>query len=91
MKKYAWPGNVRELEHTIEKSVILADSETITDALLQLHPRDSDIQKPKTLQHIEREAIRLAINEHNGNIVQAANSLGITRQTIYNKMKKYGI
>jgi DNA-binding NtrC family response regulator len=91
MHKYAWPGNVRELEHTIEKAVILADTSFITENLLQLQAQKEQRVNPQTLQEIEQEAIKAALEKHHGNIVQAALSLGITRQTIYNKMKKYGI
>jgi transcriptional regulator of acetoin/glycerol metabolism len=45
----------------------------------------------KTLEDIEKDAMINALNTHGGNIVHAARALGITRQTLYNKMKKYGI
>jgi DNA-binding NtrC family response regulator len=58
---------------------------------LQLRTRNSADSKPRTLQELEKKAIKRAIDEHNGNFVRAAETLGITRQTIYNKIKKYGI
>jgi transcriptional regulator of acetoin/glycerol metabolism len=93
MKEYEWPGNVRELKHTLEKAVILADTKFIDAENLAL----SISAKPrfgfgtKTLEHLEKEAMINALNTHGGNIVHAAKALGITRQTLYNKMKKYGI
>ena len=91
LNSYPWPGNVRELEHTIEKGVILSETNVISENNLHLRIRNSRDSEPKTLQELERKAIKKAIDEHNGNIVRAAETLGITRQTIYNKMKKYGI
>jgi DNA-binding NtrC family response regulator len=91
LNSYPWPGNVRELEHTIEKAVILSESNKISENNLQLRPRNNARSEPKTLQELEKRTIIEAIDEHNGNFVQAAATLGITRQTIYNKMKKYGI
>jgi len=91
LSRYLWPGNVRELEHTVEKAVILSDSNTISEKILQLRPRQNEASKPKTLQEVEKKAIKHALEEHNGNFVRAAETLGITRQTIYNKIKKYGI
>ena len=91
LNSYPWPGNVRELEHTIEKGVILSETNVISENNLHLRIRNSRDSEPKTLQELEKKAIKKAIDEHNGNIVRAAETLGITRQTIYNKMKKYGI
>jgi DNA-binding NtrC family response regulator len=91
LNSYLWPGNVRELEHTIEKAVVLSDTNVLNENNLQLRTRNRGNGESKTLQELERKAIINAIDEHNGNYVQAASTLGITRQTIYNKMKKYGI
>ena len=73
------------------KRLILSESNIINENDLQLQPRQREARAPKTLQELEKKAIIKAIDEHNGNIVRAAETLGITRQTIYNKMKKYGI
>jgi transcriptional regulator of acetoin/glycerol metabolism len=79
--------------HTIEKAVILSDSPILTEADLNLSisGKATVDTKGRTLDEIEKEALINALNECGGNVVQAAKSLGITRQTIYNKMKKYGI
>ena len=91
LQNYPWPGNVRELEHTIEKAVILSESNIIGENILQLRPRQNKANELKTLLEVEKKAIKHALDEHNGNFVRAAETLGITRQTIYNKIKKYGI
>jgi two-component system, NtrC family, response regulator HydG len=95
LQVYAWPGNVRELQHTLEKAVILCDGMRITrdDLNLSISSKLPDAATPPTmtLDHIEKEALRQALITHGGNIVQASKALGITRQTLYNKMKKYGL
>lgn len=92
MKEYHWPGNIRELEHTIEKAVILSDGKKIKteDVLLKVNKTKS-IEKITTIEEMEKQMILQALEQHNGNFSTAANQLGITRQTLYNKTKKYGI
>ncbi|HEY0744913.1 MAG TPA: sigma-54 dependent transcriptional regulator [Chryseosolibacter sp.] len=93
MIEYSWPGNVRELKHTVEKAVILCDHDTIDadDLALSISGKPIPSNSEKTLEDIEKDAMVNALNSHGGNIVHAARALGITRQTLYNKMKKYGI
>jgi DNA-binding NtrC family response regulator len=90
---YSWPGNVRELQHTIEKAVILSEGEWITSVDLNLSISAKPVLPTslKTLEDLEKDALERALVNHGGNIVQAAKTLGITRQTLYNKMKKYGL
>jgi transcriptional regulator with PAS, ATPase and Fis domain len=90
---YNWPGNVRELQHTIEKAVIMCETEIITPADLMLKPKEeiSSSNEPQKLDDIEKKAIIKALNNNNGVLTFAAKELGIARATIYNKMKKYGL
>ena len=95
LKEHPWYGNIRELEHAIEKAVIISDSGVaICDAGFHfpkksLTPtRDSEAE---TLEDMELVMIRKAIDKHGGNLSAVAAQLGITRQTLYNKMKKYGL
>ena len=94
LKEHPWYGNIRELEHAIEKVVIICDGSTISDAVFHfpkksLSPtRDSEAE---TLEDMELVMIRKAIEKHEGNLSAVASQLGITRQTLYNKMKKYGL
>ena len=94
LKEHPWYGNIRELEHAIEKVVIICDGATISDAVFHfpkksLSPtRDSEAE---TLEDMELVMIRKAIDKHEGNLSAVASQLGITRQTLYNKMKKYGL
>jgi len=94
MKKYYWPGNVRELKHTVEKVVILSDNDVISANQIELTVDDNygmDIYKPMKLSEIEEVAIKKALKKYRGNLSKTAKELGIIRQTLYNKMKKYGI
>jgi DNA-binding NtrC family response regulator len=95
MHEYHWPGNIRELEHSIEKAVILSEGKMITPDDLFLKKPTSKVQpKPEantSFEEIERDIIRRAILRNNGNLVSTARELGVTRQTIYNKIKRYGL
>jgi len=86
---YTWPGNVRELQHTIEKAVILSDSSVLKPEDLYLKPASafSGSYSFTTLDEMEQEMIRLALENNNGNFTAAAEQLGITRQTLYNRLK----
>ena len=90
---YNWPGNVRELQHTIEKAVIMCESDIITPNDLMLKPKEliTDNDEPLKLDEIEKKAIIKALNNNNGVLTFTAKELGIARQTMYNKMKKYGL
>ncbi len=89
---HAWPGNIRELQHTIEKAVIFCEGTEITPSALQLRsdsPASAAPAAPTTLEEMERRMIREAIDRQNGNLSAVAAELGITRQTLYNKLKRY--
>lgn len=92
--KYNWPGNVRELRHTVEKAVILSDSDVLTpDGFIISHPSQHTIhqEKPSTFAEIEKQAIQIALRNNNGNVFKASKELGLARQTLYNKMQKYNL
>lgn len=89
MKQYAWPGNVRELQHTIEKAVILSDGDTLSANDLLFPEKSSSNAPVQTLEEMERKMIAESIRQHEGNMSAVAGQLGITRQTLYNKIKKY--
>jgi len=100
LSNYLFPGNVRELENLIERMVVLSDGEKIT---LQDVPQS--ITKPVetfgnvrmelpaeniSLDEVEREIIRYALDMHNGNQSQTARYLGITRSALIYRMQKFG-
>lgn len=90
LSKNQWPGNVRELQHTIEKAVILNDGLQITPEDLLLNPSGEIIEVPTTtLEEMERKMIAQCLQRNDNNLSAVATELGITRQTLYNKIKKY--
>jgi len=102
---YAFPGNIRELENLMQRAVIMSP-DTITATILQTKPGESRptplaLSEPKVteslpaeivpLATLEAAAIRAALDQKSGNIKQTADALGISRTTLYNKAKRYGI
>lgn len=90
---HPWYGNIRELEHAIEKAVIINDNTQIPTELFQLSSRKMETSEKKisTLEDMEIQMIRKALDACSGNLSAVASQLGITRQTLYNKMKKFGL
>lgn len=93
MLSHRWDGNIRELQHTIEKAVIMCDDNVINPEHLGLYQSvsSSSYDDGSTLEDVERRTIAEAINSNNGNLSLVAQKLGITRQTLYNKIKRYGL
>ncbi|MCK9422554.1 MAG: sigma-54 dependent transcriptional regulator [Bacteroidales bacterium] len=95
LKKYPWPGNIRELEHTIEKAVILAGHSVIqtNDLFLKVSPRQQTSAQDTTqsFEDYEKTIIHRALLLNHGNLSNAAKELGISRPTMYRKMKQYGL
>ncbi len=95
LQNYHWPGNIRELRHAVEKAVIIGEGSTLLPSDFSLPaPRQASAQLPTadtTLAEMEHAMIRTAIEECHGNLSAAATRLGITRQTLYNKMRRYGL
>jgi two-component system response regulator AtoC len=91
--KYEWPGNVRELENAIERAVILAKSSAIEVAdlpqenLLLTHSAPPG----ESLRQVEKNHILNILSETGGNHSEAARTLGISRATLYNKIRAYGL
>lgn len=90
LMQYAWPGNVRELQHTLERAVILCEGNILkpTDFILNAKPSQPMPTGPQTLEEMEQIMIANALHSHDGNYSAAAAQLGISRQTLYNKIKK---
>lgn len=88
---YSWPGNVRELQHTVEKAVIMCDRQVLTPEDFLFKSEPGERTSLETLEDMEREMIRKALERHEGNLSAVASRLGITRQTLYNKMKKFNL
>ena len=92
LQQHPWYGNIRELEHAIEKAVIIGEGSTLTDVHFHFQKK-IPLQESamETLEDMELVMIRKAIDKCNGNLSAVAAQLGITRQTLYNKMKKHGL
>ena len=90
LESYPWPGNIRELQHTMERAVILSEGNVLkpTDFLLHAKPSQTFDDGPKTLDEMELQMITRALEAHDGNYSAAAEQLGVSRQTLYNKMKR---
>ena len=94
-----WPGNIRELQHAIEKAVILSSGKKLMadDFLLSKREtvyrgsRKDKSQGNLTIEQMERKMITDALDKNEGNLSKAALQLGVTRQTLYNKMKRYNL
>ncbi|OYP69121.1 sigma-54 dependent transcriptional regulator [Prevotella sp. P2-180] len=85
--EYPWPGNIRELEHTMERAVIIGEIGIPHSSL----PSSHSSTPSASLASMERDLIARTIHECEGNLSQVAQRLEITRQTLYNKIKKYGL
>jgi Nif-specific regulatory protein len=92
LQEYSWPGNVRQLRSVLENAVALSDTDTIEPDDLVLSAGPSPTEPPSlNLEELESWAIRQALRRTGGNVSQAARMLGIVRDTLGSKMKKYGI
>ncbi len=96
LKEYHWPGNVRELENVIERAVILCSGDEITSSDLPLDIRSwnqskRDRANDQTLEFAEREHLLKVLQDCNGNKTRTAKILGITKKTLYAKLKKYSM
>ena len=99
LESQPWLGNIRELEHAIEKAVIICDDDTVDTFYFefpkqQLAKADESVKTEvpfQTLEEMEYKMIRAAMEQHEGNLSLVANQLGISRQTLYNKLKRYGL
>jgi len=91
LMNYPWPGNIRELQHTLERAVILSEGEILKPSDFLLHARQGNSADTglRTLEEMEFEMITRALEMNEGNYSAAAEQLGVSRQTLYNKVKKH--
>ena len=97
LMRYDWPGNIRELQNVVERLQILSDGHTIMPGDLPeniINPEQKittdDYDPTTTLYELEKRYILKGLNYFDGNKTQAANALGITIKTLYNKLHEYG-
>lgn len=88
---HSWSGNIRELQNVIEKAVILSEGKTLKLKDLSLGNPAKSAAPAQTLEETEEKTIRDALSRCNGNLSLVAKELGISRPTLYSKLKKYDI
>jgi DNA-binding NtrC family response regulator len=86
LRAQPWNGNIRELQNCIEKAVILSEGKCLTAKDLQVEARSRSGVKDD-----EERIVREAMEQSNGNISAAAKLLGVSRPTLYAKLKKYNL
>ena len=92
LKKNAWYGNIREFMNAMEKAVILSEGKEILPSAFESGPVFESIDNlGETLEQAEKRVIRAALEQNQHNLSSAAVQLGITRPTLYKKIKKYGL
>lgn len=94
LQRYNWPGNIRELRHIIEKAVIMAEGNTISSesfSFFDAWQTPLSNQETFDLAQLEQETIQKVVKLCEGNMSKASEMLGISRTTLYAKMKKYGV
>jgi DNA-binding NtrC family response regulator len=92
LSDYAWPGNVRELDHAVERAVLMATTERVRTADLQLRPaREASTRlDDMSLEDVEALMIKKALSRH-GNVTEAARALGLSRSALYRRLERYGL
>ncbi|MBS3807610.1 MAG: sigma-54-dependent Fis family transcriptional regulator [Bacteroidales bacterium] len=92
LTEYHWPGNVRELHHAIERAVIMCEGDRLELGDFALKPVTKEQREHElNVKHLERDTIRQAIEACKGNLSKASQELGLSRSTLYRKIKKYGL
>lgn len=92
---HSWPGNVRELAHAIERAALLCASDRISPEDLALvtagEAESAHLSAVMSLADAERVVIRNALDRFGGNVLEAANALGLSRSAMYRRLEKFGI
>jgi DNA-binding NtrC family response regulator len=91
MLTHVWPGNIRELRNVVYKAVILAESNLITEKEIDFEVANGINLGKNSRPEITAEKLRAAIAECSGNMSKVAEKLGISRVTLYKKLKKFNI
>jgi DNA-binding NtrC family response regulator len=96
LEKHTWPGNIRELQHSVERAVIMSESNILQPHDFFLSQLDDNNQFEESedvtnLEEREKLLIRKVIDKHGGNISKAAKELGLTRASLYRRIEKHGL
>jgi DNA-binding NtrC family response regulator len=93
LREHSWPGNVRELDHAVLRAVLMAEGNVVRlghlrlSALSETSPRIEEM----SLEEVESFLIRKALARHGGNVLKAAEALGLSRSAFYRRLEKYGL
>ncbi|BED88262.1 MULTISPECIES: sigma-54-dependent transcriptional regulator [unclassified Pseudoalteromonas] len=100
LQQYEWPGNVRELRHAIHRAFIMSDPQTseitLPDNLespfsrVNTQAADNHVSAGQTIEEVEKELIHATLDKVQGNKTLAAQMLGISTKTLYNRLNAYG-
>jgi transcriptional regulator of acetoin/glycerol metabolism len=91
LQQYSWPGNVRELQNTLARAVIMSEENQVKFDLLGASGSDLSTQPSLNIEDNEKLLIKKALLTNRGNVTRAAFDLGLDRNALYRRMKKYGI
>lgn len=91
LNRHQWPGNIRELQHAMENIVIMTESNTISPEDVNLVSPSFSEEQGLNLEEVEKNTIRKALLKYRGNYSTVAAELGISRTTLYHKIRKYGL
>jgi DNA-binding NtrC family response regulator len=93
MSSHPWPGNVRELDHVIQRGVLMAKTNLVTAADLGLHSRREAAppMDEMSLEDVERTLIKKSLERADGNVSDAAKTLGLSRSAMYRRLQKHGL
>ena len=91
LNRHHWPGNIRELQHAIENMVIMSESDTIAPEDVNIFSSVHAEEPGLKLETVEKNTIRKALMKYKGNYASIAAELGISRTTLYHKIRKYGL
>lgn len=103
LESYSWPGNVRELKNVLQRAVLVAEDQELTPDLLPTRIRNAGeseresllatfpIHVGMTLEKVEKEFVAMTLASASGNKKKAASILGISRRTLYDKLKRHGL
>ncbi|MGH7554257.1 MAG: sigma-54-dependent transcriptional regulator, partial [Longimicrobiales bacterium] len=90
---HTWPGNVRELAHAVERAVLMSHGDRVSarDLGLQGRAEPGRTEEEMTLEEAEKAFIRKVLARHEGNVLAAAEQLGMSRSALYRRIQQYGL
>ena len=91
LRQHHWPGNVRELQHAMENAVIMCETNILTSADFNLHAKSYADHRSLNLEEVEKRTIEEALRKNHGRLNETFRELGISRTSLYHKIKKYGL